>query len=216
MGMDAAVRAMFTRWEAEWRAARERWQKRCKGLREELHMLERTGGLVAQAGPKHLQNDPGGPRSDASEPAPSGLSPGVADKVDRLRGADTNCAKVLKRIAQTIQLLEKAQHTGAWVSDALVVAVKREKKFIAPVIRHIPRQETITVLEKDGEWLKVETVNGETGWIHVNDVSPKLPVEIRSTPGVKNIPEGMTEEEAHKQMLETERLGLGIQPAARG
>lgn len=62
----------------------------------------------------------------------------------------------------------------------------------------------------------VQTVIGENRWIRTNEVSPKLPVELKSTPGQRSTPEGMTDEVAEKARLDRERRGLGIQPAARG
>jgi len=46
--------------------------------------------------------------------------------------------------------------------------------------------------------------------------SAKLPVELKSTLGQQDTPEGMTDEEAEKARLDMERRGLGIQPGARG
>ena len=46
--------------------------------------------------------------------------------------------------------------------------------------------------------------------------SAKLPVELKSTLGQQDTPEGMTDEEAEKARLDMERCGLGIQPGARG
>lgn len=211
-----AVRKLFKSWENEWRSALDAWQKRCKGMSEQLHTLERTGGLVAQATRSKKLHDPDAPKADAELPAPPGLSPETADRLEILRKADSRCEQNLKRIKQTIKRLEEAQHTGSWWADAKVFGVRRDPKFVSPVLRHVSRGESVVVIEKQGEWLRVRTQAGEEGWVEKAEIQPRVPVLLNSKPGETLHRQGMTDEEAMKAYWEQEQQGTGMTPEPRG
>ena len=66
-----------------------------------------------------------------------------------------------------------------YISDRMVVSLRDQPQDNANVVTYLRSDTPIQVLSESGEYLKVETGNGEVGFIKQNYVSDNLPKSLQ-------------------------------------
>jgi len=77
-----------------------------------------------------------------------------------------------KKLLLIFLLLCVAVSTAAAATYKVITqeaAIRKDKRFFAPMVVRIPYGEVIEELERQGDWLKV-TYKGQTGWLHISAV----------------------------------------------
>jgi hypothetical protein len=183
--VDPKVEALFKRHLAIWKNALSRWIKKCKGVEEEHKERTLKRPLVADRR-SPISGFTG--HEVVSDATPLGYpSKTPADEVrDQLVQTHAeNCKETLDRIRKTIEHLNNARTTGRFPSVAnLEVSLRKQPKFITSIDRNhkIQRGEVVEVGQLKGDWMHVRVADAE-GWIHKNDLMPKLPIETSSSGG---------------------------------
>jgi hypothetical protein len=154
------------------------WKQWCKGKEDERRTLQVTAGLVSQV-PARSQNRLNPSLSDATNvPAPPGLSTEARARLDVLKEIGTRCERNIKHIELTVSMLRRAQQTGMWAGDRLDFIVVKERRYISPVLGHLPRGEEVEILEINGDWWRVRTQRGIEGWVDRAHIAPLAPVQL--------------------------------------
>lgn len=160
---------------AEWKAARDGTGE----CRESPQKKREEPPHVAWAG------RPKGPALPDSEPVsdvPEAPLWSAAEPV--LAGPKGSREK--KRVAaidRTIALLEEARKSCALPVLNPYVPVYSGKRYISKVVERVLRGDRIVVLDVDGDWLKVKTPSGATGWTNKAQATPPPPASLCSKGG---------------------------------
>jgi hypothetical protein len=187
---DGAVKGfyqLFRPYLKSWEDTQARWMQKCKGVQQEKHTIQATGGLVADASDVARRPAVMNPSvSDVRAPGPAGLSPAVAERLQQIEDRAKHCERTLRRIEQVLSKLRVAAVTGEWSSDTLRTNIKKEPKWISPTVDFVVRGQRMTVLDVKGDWWHVRKLPGKEGWVHRKEVEEWLPVELSSEPGSGN------------------------------
>lgn len=176
---------MFGRLLRNWKAALERWKKKCDPVQlERSRILARH--LVADETSRRGQRGVNRPVTDVPKPGYAGLSPEMAKRLEATENLARRCENAIPELERIIGKLQEAQRSGVWSGGPqLSVALLKEPKFtvVGTPVARVSREEQVTVLELQGEWWRVRTLSGKEGWVHGSQLKPNLPVELTSGAG---------------------------------
>jgi uncharacterized protein YgiM (DUF1202 family) len=174
---------LFRPYLRSWEDTHARWTQKCKGVQQEKHTIQVTGGLVADASDVARRPAVVNPSvSDVRAPGPAGLAPAAAERLQQIEDRAKRCEETLRRIERVLSKLRVAAVTGEWSSDTMRTSIKKEPKWISGTVDSVVRGQRMTVLDVKGDWWHVRRLPGKEGWVHRKEVEEWLPTELSTEP----------------------------------
>jgi len=195
--VDPDVEKLFSRHLRVWNDALQRWETKCKPVRDEYKKSKRRRAPVADRswGSSSLEPNRSWPSpplagdrilTDAPDQAFPGITEADEAKDKEIERRAEKCDKTIDMIKRTIEQLNHARATGVFQNGrALMLAIREKPSFISSGAHKdkVERGDSIEVEELQGDWMHVKGPTGKEGWVHKSEIMPVLPVELSSKPG---------------------------------